>query len=130
MKWGEITERFNHRFEGQYLPGAKTPRPSRTKVALRTERSRVRKITDHTGLPFRVQPARGPSKRAAKKSAKKGSSGGEEDEEEEEDKGRGPRGTRRGDPPPGKKPWRKDRDDEGRGGGGLSQPIRSSEIGV
>lgn len=135
MRWGEIAERFNRRFEGQHLPGVKAPRPSRTKVALRTERSRVKKIADYTGLPFRTQ-RRGGSKRGPKKPAKAkpdekmGSSEGGEDntEDDREEEGRGPRGTRRGDPPPGKKPWRKDEDDEDRGGGGLSQPIPTTEI--
>lgn len=57
MKWGEITERFNRTFEGKILPGSDTPRPARTKVALRTERSRVKKITDHTGIASKNQKA-------------------------------------------------------------------------
>ena len=132
MRWGEITERFNRRFEGQHLPGVKTPRPSRTKVGLRTERSRVRKITDYTGLPFRVPKSQGGSKRMPRRLAKEGFSeegdheNGTDGEEEEQD----PRGTRRGDSPPGKKPWRKDGDNEDGTGGGLGQPIHSSEIGV
>lgn len=137
MRWCEIAERFNHRFENQYLPGVKTPRPSRTKVALRTERFRVKKITDHTGLPFRVQPRRGGSKRGVKEPVKveseenKGSfeDGEQEMEEDVEEEWSGPSGTRRGDPPPGRKPWRKDGDGEDRGDGGLSRPILSREIG-
>ena len=140
MKWGEIAERFNRRFEGQYLPGVKAPRPSRTKLSLRTERIRVKRITDYTGLPFRMQSRRGGSKQEPKKPKNKVESedkrGLSEEEEEddaevdEEEDGRGPRGTRRGDSPPGKKPWRKDRDDEDRGGGGLSRPIRVTEISL
>ena len=132
MRWGDIAERFNRRFEGQYLPGVKAPRPSRTKVALRTVRSRVKKIASHTGLTYRAQRRQGTSKRGPKQLANsvesedKGSSEGEDESEDEEG---GSRGTRRGDQPPGKKHWR-DGDDEDRGGGGLSRPIRTSEIGV
>lgn len=80
---------------------------------------------------------RGGSKRGPKKPAKKVESedekGSSEEEEESEDDGeeeRGPRGTGRGDPPPGKNSWRKNGNDEDRGEGGLSRPIRTSEIGV
>lgn len=128
MRWDEIVQRFNRRFEGHYLPGVQAPRPSRTKAALRAERSRVKKITDYTGIPFNGQ-ARGGSKRSGKQPAKKVLSE-DESEEEEDDEGRGPSGTRRGDPPPGKEPWRKDGDDEDGSGGGLSQPILTSEVGV
>ncbi|MCJ1466145.1 hypothetical protein MMC07_004764 [Pseudocyphellaria aurata] len=134
MRWDEIVQRFNRRFEGQYLPGVRTPRPSRTKAALRAERSRVKKITDYTGIPFNGQ-VRGVSKRGGKRPAEEveseDESGEEEKEgEEDEDEKQDPRGTRRGDLPPGKKPWRKEGDDEDGSGGGLSQPILVSEVGI
>ncbi|MCJ1263822.1 hypothetical protein MMC22_003692 [Lobaria immixta] len=135
MRRGEIAERFNRRFEGQHLPSVKIPRPSRTKAVLYTERSLVKKITDHTELPFKMQRQgglkRGPKKPAkAESDDKTGSSEkGEKGKYEGEDEG-DPRGTRRGDPPPGEKLWRKDGDNEDRGGGGLSQPICTGEIGV
>lgn len=115
MRWGEIVERFNHRFEGQYLPGVKTPRPSRTKAGLRTTRARVKRITNHTGLPTGMQPRRGgsqwgPNNTAGKVESEDEMGSSEEEEEEEEDsseddgeEARGPRGTRQGDSPPGKK---------------------------
>ena len=53
----------------QQAAGVKTPRLSRMKAGLRTERSRVKKITDKTGLRFRLQPSRGGSKRTPKKPA-------------------------------------------------------------
>lgn len=136
MRWGEITERFNRRFEGQYLPSVKTPRPSRTRLALRSGRSRVKKITDYTGLPFTMQSRWGglnsePMKPVNKlDSEEEHISSDEGDDEDNEEGEEDPRGTRRGDSPPGKDPWRKDEDEEDQGGGGLSGPIRISEIGV
>lgn len=55
----------------------------------------------------------------------------DEDSESDGDEKQSPRVTRRGDPPPGKKPWRKDGyDKDDRGGQGASQPILSSAIGA
>lgn len=48
------------------------------------------------------------------------------DDNEERQEGQAPGGTRRGDLPPRKKPWRKDGSDEDPGGEGLSQPIQSN----
>ncbi|MCJ1265894.1 hypothetical protein MMC22_005776 [Lobaria immixta] len=136
MRWGEITERFNRRFEGQYLPNVRNPRPSRTRLALRSGRSRVKKITDYTGLPFTMQSRRGGlnselmkpvNKLESEEEHKSSDEGDDEDSDEGEEDSRG---TRRGDSPPGKDPWRKDEDEEEQGGGGLSRPICTSEIGV
>ncbi|MCJ1469121.1 hypothetical protein MMC07_007754 [Pseudocyphellaria aurata] len=124
MRWVDIAERFNRRFEGRYLPGVKTPRPARTAVALRTERNRLREITDPTGLRSAVTPRLEASNQTRTAPAKvdseeEGSSSpkGEDDDSEDGWGGMDPRGTRRGDSPPGIKPWRKD--DMDRGGGGC-----------
>lgn len=142
MRWGEITERFNRRFEGQYLPDVTTPRPYRTRLALRVERSRVKKITNYTGLRFRMQSRRERLKKGPENPEKKvelederevseeGEDGskndGEDDDNEEGQEGQAPGGTPRGDLPPRKNPWRKDGSDEDPGGEGLSQPIHSN----
>lgn len=114
MRWGEIVTRFNHQFAGKVMPGESKPRPARTKVALRTERARIPKITRHTGIPEKLQ--RNPE---ASKSAKRVEEEDEEDEEEDE-ADYGPISTRRGDPPPGKPPRRDDDDDSGAGLGGRA----------
>lgn len=125
MRWSEIAKRFNRRFEDQYLSGVIAPRPSRTKVSLRTESYRVKKIIDFTGLSSRMHSRREGLKLSQKKLAEKDESedemgSSEAAEDSSEDKGgeeeRDPRGTRRGDPPPGKTPWRKDEDDDWSGG--------------
>ena len=128
MRWGEITERFNCLFEGQLLLGVKTPRPSRTVLAFRTERSPVKKIIDHTGVVFRMQQRKGRSKKGPEKLKVESEKDDSEDDGEQD--AEGPRGTPRGDSPPGKKPWRKDSDDEGRGEVELSRPIRVTEISL
>lgn len=108
MRWGDIMNRFNNRFAGKVLPGSSEPRPARTKVALRTERARIDKITDHTGIPSTNRRA---SKANRSQESEESDEGSDEDELEY-----GPVSTRRGDPPPGKPP-RRDEDDDNIGGG-------------
>ncbi|MCJ1256236.1 hypothetical protein MMC24_004057 [Lignoscripta atroalba] len=50
MRWSDVASEFNQRFAGQILPGDNRPRPTRTAVALRTERARIKEITDMTGI--------------------------------------------------------------------------------
>ena len=140
MRWVEIAGRFNQRFEGKILPGASEPRPARTKVALRTERSRIARITDHTGIaPKNQEPAlnRPRERRRAEKAAVEvGAEIGEEEQEEgDEEEGEGEdgsRGIRRGDPPPGKPPRRDPEDEGGAGATGTVVDPRSwrSVVGV
>lgn len=112
MKWGEIVTRFNHEFAGKILPGSLEPRPSRTKVSLRTERARIRKITEHTGVPPKNQKARAKASRS--KEVK------EEDGDGDSEADYGLISTRRGDSPPGKPPRRDDDDDQGGDLGGRA----------
>lgn len=94
MNWDQVTRDFNARFEGQILPDNSNVRPHRTKDSLRTERSRIKDITDYTGIKPRD-----------KKQAP-GESG--EDEEDPQP----PKYPRRGDPAPGKPPMRRPDDDD------------------
>ena len=110
MNWGEIVARFNHEFAGKVLSGSSKRRPTRTKVSLRTERARIKKITEHTGIQPQTQRAKASRSKGAAQEAE------EEEEEEEDEADYGPISTRRGDPPPGKPP-RRDDDDDSQGGG-------------
>ncbi len=96
MNWDRVTRDFNARFEGQILPGNTDVRPYRTRDSLRTERSRIKEITDHTGITPRDQ------KQVPEESS--------EDEEEPQPR---PKYPRRGDPAPGKPPMWKPDDDDG-----------------
>lgn len=106
MDWAQITRDFNARFEGQILPDNTDVRPHRTKNSLRTERSRIQEITDHTGITPRDQ------KQAPEESG--------EDEEEPQPR---PKHPRRGDPAPGKPPLRRPEDDD-------ESDYRGDELGV
>ena len=55
MGWNKITKDFNAKFEGQILPGNKNRQPQRTTNSLRTERNRIKAITDMTGITPRDQ---------------------------------------------------------------------------
>lgn len=122
MRWGEIAERFNQTFAGKTVPGSSTPRPARTKVALRTERSRVKRITDHTGIAPKDQKT---VQTQPSSNAKVIEDKSEEDKESEKD---GPSGTRQGDPPPGQPP-RKD-DDNPPGGGAIHAGQLNAMVGA
>ncbi len=102
MNWDQITADFNTRFQGRHLPGNPDARPHRTRDSLRTERNRIREITDHTGIAPRDQ--------------KQVVEGSDEDEEEGQAK---PKYPRRGDPGPGKSTRRDSDDESDNGGGGL-----------
>lgn len=113
MRWHDIVTRFNQEFAGKILPGSSNPRQARTHVALRTERSRIKKITDHTGIPLKSQRV----------TAEVDETDDEEESDDEMDLGQ-PYPTRRGDPPPGKPPRRDDDDDQQGGGVGGLEPAR------
>ena len=106
MNWYQVTRDYNTRFAGRRLPGCRETRPERTIDSIRTERNRLKEITDLTGGAPRDQ------KQASKES--------ETDSDEDENKPK-PRlkYPRRGDPAPGKPPGPRspDSDDEDTYGG-------------
>ena len=89
MRWGEITEAFNDKFEGRILSGDPTPRPRRSKPSLTTERYRVPEILLITKFPPK-SPAIAQAVAALKRArVERGlppevSDGGESDDEEED----------------------------------------------
>ncbi len=111
MNWEQITRDFNTKFEGQILPGNPDVRPHRTEDSLRTERSRIKEITDYTGTTPRDQ------KQAPEESG--------ENEEESQPRQKYPR---RGDPSPGKPPIRRPEDDDASESEGGSLGVGRSEI--
>ena len=113
MNWYRTTRDFNAEFEGRLLRGSTEVRPRRTVDSLRTERNRIKAITDLTG--------------GAPRDQKDNRQGSEADSEKDEGKQElCPKRLRRGDPAPGKPPRARspDSDDEdtygsGNLGGGL-----------
>ena len=122
MKWGKIAERFNQKFAGKIVEGSKTPRPARTRLALRSERSRVKEIIDYTGIVPKHQKVGRVQRRSTANAIENKS---DKEGEPEQD---GPSSTRRGDVPPGKPP-RKD-DDDSHGGGALDARSPNNVVGA
>lgn len=56
MNWTEVAADFNHRFQGQILPGDPRPRPARSSLSLRNERARIKEIIEISGLRPKGHP--------------------------------------------------------------------------
>ena len=85
MPWGQIAKDFNAKFEGKVLPGNSHRQPRRSEHSLRTERNRIKAITDLSGFAPRDQKKSPRTPREVGSDEDEGDDADEDGEEDEDE---------------------------------------------